>query len=134
MAGMNRLFVFGLAFALVFKALIPAGWMPSSDQAFAIMLCAGADSSTVWLDKQGQLHKTDPAKKHPAKKHPLSDKEHEGGCAFSGLAQLAKLDRSNISFLPKISADRLYLSQPAAEIGLGLAAPPPPSTGPPTLV
>lgn len=102
--------------------------MPSDDQAFALKICAGMEVQTVWLDRDGKLHKTDPSKK-----------SHEGDnkqdCAFAGLASQAILgDGENVALVHYEKSGAVASHPVAVAIGRGLAAPPPPSTGPPILI
>ena len=45
--------------ALAMRVIIPSGYMPASERGFALTICAGMDSQTVWMDKSGKLHKED---------------------------------------------------------------------------
>jgi hypothetical protein len=114
-----------LSFALFVKALIPSGWMPSGEEAFEIIVCAGTETHSVWLDKNGELHEQDPG-------DAKGDGARKGSCPFAAIAQAADLPS------PAIMADPVgpssyvtYAPLPAIAIGKGLAAPPPPQTGPP---
>lgn len=125
-APMRSLSAFVLLAALVARMLVPAGWMPSTDRAFAITVCTGIDTQTVWLDTQGKTHKQDPSK--------AGDSDHEP-CTFAGSA-FASLTPET----PVIEGAVAYSSRAPTSaydhvaIGRGLAAPPPPSTGPPSLI
>src|SRR3546814_3911424 len=46
-----------LALALMFRVLIPVGWMPTTGSGFAITLCTGMGAVTAWVDKDGHTHK-----------------------------------------------------------------------------
>lgn len=116
-----------LALSLMARVGVPTGWMPSGERAFAVKICAGIEMQTAWLDRDGKLHKTDPSKK-----------DHEGenkqDCAFAGLASHAVLGNEGAVALVRPFPFGATVSQPAAaSIGNGLAAPPPPATGPPSL-
>lgn len=106
------------ALALLARALVPAGWMPVADAGgVRLGLC---DSAVMAM----------PGMKHgPAPMHHQGAPDHP--CAFAGAA--AALDSPVLAppapFLAAWIAPR---SAPAAiAIGRGLAAPPPPPTGPP---
>ena len=112
--------------ALAIRITIPSGWMPSSEKTFALTVCTGMDVQTIWLDKQGALHKDDPSKGKSIDHPP---------CAFAGMANAADLP-AHFVLAARIGADsdtpsQLFLS---AAIGRGLAAPPPPATGPPSYI
>jgi len=124
-APMRSLSAFVLLAALVARMLVPAGWMPSTDRAFAITVCTGIDTQTVWLDTQGKTHKQDPSK--------ADDSDHEP-CTFAGGA-FASLTPE----MPAVETAVAYANAPvfahdSIAPGQGLAAPPPPSTGPPSLI
>ncbi|KRB85591.1 hypothetical protein ASE00_02000 [Sphingomonas sp. Root710] len=110
--------------ALVLRLLIPAGFMPATGQGFAITLCTGMGSMQAWVDEHGAVHKGEPVKKEQVE-HP---------CAFAGFG--AALDVPSVVgalALPFITMAKLIGASAApATIGRGLAAPPPPSTGPPS--
>jgi hypothetical protein len=122
----NRIALFVVLCALAVRMTIPAGWMPSAERSFAVTVCAGVNMSTVWVDTKGKIHKTDPAK------HQAADHEP---CAFAGMAMVADIPTSIAE--PPLSQgfDGIAAISPIpASIGKGLAAPPPPSTGPPILI
>jgi hypothetical protein len=121
----NRLSVLLILCALAVRLVIPAGWMPSAERSFAVTVCTGVNMSTVWIDTKGKIHKADPAK------HKSYDHEP---CAFAGTAMAADTPSSPVA-LPMVQdvSDRLVMATTPASIGRGLAAPPPPSTGPPIL-
>lgn len=115
-----------LSFALFAKALIPSGWMPSGERAFEISVCTGAETHSLWLDKYGKLHKQDPSDK---------EGEKDGSCPYAAMVFSADLHAATpiaggfaLAF-PGVTAPLAEVS-----IGHGLAAPPPPQTGPPILI
>ncbi len=115
-----------LSLALFAKALIPAGWMPSPGKAFEITVCMGVGSQSMWLDKNGTLHDENPDDEAD---------EVQASCPFVASASLA--DLPSASAMPEAEvapAGRHFAPRPAAAIGHGLAAPPPPQTGPPILI
>ncbi len=117
--------------ALAMRVLIPAGYMLSPQVAQgglpAIVICTGHGALTVAVDADGQVHKS--GEKAPAKsadKHP---------CAFAGAA--APLDAPTgldlgRSVFATVSTSTVVMAHQRP--GLGLAAPPPPTTGPPLIV
>lgn len=109
------------AFALFARAVIPAGWMPSVVPGQAIMLCTDTGLQQAWVDADGKLHKSDPAEQHD-----------QSPCAFAGLG--AALDAPTIAAnvpAPSVYAAAIPAFPATLSIGRGLAAPPPPKTGPP---
>ena len=113
-----------VAFALLIRVLVPAGFMPETGKGFSITLCTGMGAMPAWVDEHGQIHK--------GKQAP--DKQVEHPCAFGAFG--AALDLPGVAgglilpfFLPAALASALG---DVVAIGHGLAAPPPPSTGPPS--
>jgi hypothetical protein len=123
---LRRLFLAAaMAALLVVRALVPLGWMPSAEAGHWVSLCSGAGETMAWVDGAGKIHKD----KAPGK--PVS----HAPCAFAGLGlgfdapadlAMAMPMPSGILGMPLWA---LYLA-----IGQGLAAPPPPKTGPPSLI
>ncbi|MGL5838613.1 MAG: hypothetical protein ACRCY3_08955 [Sphingorhabdus sp.] len=113
-----------LFFALGVKAIIPAGWMPTGEKAFEIAVCTGVETHIVWLDSKGNLHKQDPSRKS-------ADTSDEEPCAFGGQASVANI-ATIAPLVVKLAATQQPVIAPSVvTVGQGLAAPPPPSTGPP---
>lgn len=117
-----------LGLALLSRGFVPAGWMPTGEQAFAVTICTGMDMQTVWMDRDGGVHKSDPSKKN-----------HDGGsaqdCAFAGFGTVAvAADADYAVRLGSFAEVEPAQSSALTTIGQGLAAPPPPSTGPPVLI
>lgn len=113
-----------IACALLLRIAVPGGWMPS-DQGRWIELCTGKGMVTAFVDARGTLHDSDPGKLHEAKQH----------CAFAGFS--APFDPPlSVEPQPRFAAtDAPPASRPLfVTVGRGLAAPPPPSTGPPALL
>jgi hypothetical protein len=110
------------ALALLLRLLVPAGWMPAAPgDPQPITRCAGMAASTLWIDAEGRVHKEKPA---PAVDHP---------CLYSALGAAIALPGQ--ALLPAMqllgSGLSVPLATPAVAVGRGLAAPPPPPTGPP---
>lgn len=111
---------------LAMRVIIPSGYMPSSERGFALTICAGMDTKTVWMDKSGKLHKEDPSIGKSVEHQP---------CAFAGAAITADFPATAF----QIDMDPVALAAPVfakreVSIGSGLAAPPPPAIGPPSYV
>lgn len=111
-----------IACALLLRIAVPGGWMPG-EQGRWIELCTAQGSLTAFVDARGKLHHGDPADAEKAKQH----------CAFAGLG--GALDRPAAVEPPTVAP--AYAPLPtriaSASVGRGLAAPPPPSTGPPSI-
>ena len=66
-----------IVLALALRIMVPAGFMPSTERSFALTICTGMDTQTVWMDKSGTLQKEDPSKGKSVEHQP---------CAFAGAA------------------------------------------------
>jgi hypothetical protein len=115
-----------LALSLLVRLLIPAGWMPAHiGGVIKITMCSEGVATPAWVDRDGKVHKSNPADGHDAA---------DGSCVFAPMA--AQADMPDVlafaSVLPPV--DQPLLSRPTVTIGQGLVAPPPPSTGPPALL
>lgn len=115
-----------IALALTVRALIPTGWMPVvGEKGFAITICAGGEMQTMWMDGQGKLHKADPSKK---KDGGTSGQD----CPYASLTAAAIPALSGYAAIVPVPAESERAGLPGeVAIGHGLAAPPPPATGPP---
>ncbi|MFN5643646.1 MAG: hypothetical protein RSE16_11650 [Sphingobium sp.] len=125
-ASMRSFAAFLLVAVLATRMLVPAGWMPSTEKAFAITVCTGIDTQTVWLSTDGKTHKQDPTKTDSADHQP---------CTFAGgsFTHLPSEGIATSKFAPAQSGVPSFQAD-SVTIGQGLAAPPPPSTGPPCLI
>ncbi len=112
--------------ALALRVIIPSGFMPSSERGFALTICTGMDTQTVWMDKSGKLHKEDPSKGKSVEHQP---------CAFAGAAMAADVLSADfqVAMAPVALAIPVFAKREVS-IGAGLAAPPPPAIGPPSYV
>jgi len=116
-----------IAFALLLRVLIPAGWMPATDAngAIRISICTGMGAETAYIDRDGKLHKEAPGGTH----------HDPQPCGFGALAQGLTGAPAPALLLPLVAATAIELvTSHTVSIGQGLAAPPPPSTGPPSLI
>jgi len=119
--------ILAIAFAaiLLMRALVPAGWMPSDAKGQWITVCSGAGVSMAWIGADGKIHKD----KAPG------TAEKDGHCAFSGLGLAVDVPAPGTLIQPvEFVALALPVLVSSVAIGQGLAAPPPPKTGPPALI
>ncbi len=110
--------------ALFTRTLVPAGWMPAiTGEGYTITLCTGAGAMSVWVDGEGQVHK----------QKPSNTDRTDQPCAFAGFLNAVTLPDMIGPPLPFVAyvAARVVLPVTTLAIGRGLAAPPPPPTGPP---
>ena len=116
-----------LALTLALRVIVPSGFMPTTDAdgMVRISLCSGMGPQTAWLDKQGHVHKEAPTK----------NQHDPQPCEFGVLALGADVPNAP-AMEPLIPVSEITPFRPsyAVAIGHGLAAPPPPSTGPPILI
>jgi hypothetical protein len=117
----RRFAVVLVAFALAMRLLVPIGWMPSADGR-SITLCTGMGMVEAWVDAKGDLHE----------KAPLKPVKAGEPCTFAALAAaLVVPDAMPTLAVPEAVATPALLPALAVAVGRGLAAPPPPPTGPP---
>lgn len=115
-----------LVLALLSRLLIPAGYMVAPAQAGTlptIVVCSGTGPVTMKMAMPG--HRDDKQQHDEAAgKHP---------CAFASASAAvdlaATLHPAPVRLVP--ATDRVAVERMAPRPGLGLAAPPPPKTGPP---
>ncbi|HEY6916776.1 MAG TPA: hypothetical protein VI381_03975 [Allosphingosinicella sp.] len=120
--------------ALLIRALLPSGWMPATQGGFSFILCSGWTSAQESAAMAESAYRADMIER-------LGRAGKDGGrtaadepCAFSGLA-MAWTGAEGAPRLssPVVAPAPLFLTLIVA-VGRGLAAPPPPSTGPPLLI
>jgi hypothetical protein len=122
-----------LALALLARLAVPAGWMPVTDAHGArLTICTGAGP----LDAPEHVMPgmTDMTGMHHA---PGDNKQDHGDhvCPFTGVAMaLAAPTLPTLDLPPIIENEGTQSPRFAVAVGRGLAAPPPPATGPPSLV
>ncbi len=110
--------------ALLARLASPPGWMPEVDASgFHLVPCDGTD--------------TPPAMVGPAHRHHHHGKAGHGAdqpCAFAGLGLAMAEPLSPPRLVPPAPGRTTpHAIHAAVAVGRGLAAPPPPSTGPPLL-
>lgn len=117
--------------ALVLRLLVPAGWMPQAN---------AAGIALAWCDDSGISGGEAPAEARALLAKAIGEKpapEHKSTpdqpCAFAAAAQ--PLAAVGFAPLPPAPASHVEPLRPTlvATPGRGLAAPPPRSTGPPSL-
>ena len=118
-----------IVMALAVRARVPAGWMPSGERSFALTVCTGTETSTVWIDAKGAIHKSE-----PVQDGGHGDVQHDP-CSFAGVALALDVPEGLAPAAEKILPEKSFVSLASSvTIGHGLAAPPPPATGPPALI
>ncbi|MES2498523.1 MAG: hypothetical protein V4618_20590 [Pseudomonadota bacterium] len=119
----DRIALAFVAAALLMRLLVPAGWMPAAERGLAITLCTGAGAQQAWIDEKGNLHQG----KQPG------EGQADHPCVFGGFAALLDVSPFGdaLAGIAPLAVALPPLALTAVAIGRGLAAPPPPSTGPP---
>lgn len=124
--------------AIAIKVAIPVGYMVAPQALAAgltpIVLCTSDGNVTAFMDKGGQI--VAHGEEALANDHQGLPSDHEGTkCAFAGQGvPLAGPQAANIAVLFEDVVRIASTPQSFVAPGLGLAAPPPPKTGPPILV
>lgn len=126
-----------LALTLLFKALVPVGWMPAfGTGTVTLRLCSGlvavsADHPAARL--QQLMIERDPG---TAPDHRSSGDDRslaDQPCSFAVTALAIVAGAAFALAAPLLVTPPAILFPPAVAVGRGLAAPPPRSTGPPNL-
>ncbi|MBL8544293.1 MAG: hypothetical protein JNJ63_10855 [Hyphomonadaceae bacterium] len=114
--------------AISVRALVPAGYMlaPSAQAGgMAVTICTAQGAVDVVLDPAGGEHK---------QKNDSQQRSADAPCVFAGAAPLAAPDAAIALAAPALPSAPVDYVFAALAPGRGLAAPPPPSTGPPILI
>lgn len=128
---MSRVFVTLTVLALAVRFAIPAGTMlqkPAEDGDLpALVICSSAGMITIKADGYGIPGKTAPAKH--------DDGKSGEPCVFAAVAVNVAPSAPAVLELPApVAAPAPFWAAVQQRPGEGLAAPPPPATGPPSLV
>jgi hypothetical protein len=121
-----------LACALLLRLLVPAGWMPVSDATgMHLTLCSG--TGPMAMPMAPMAHRMTVAGAAP---HMPTDQQNapEHPCAFAHLGLAIAEPTLSALMLPATPGTLVPVGiATLVSIGRGLAAPPPPPTGPPTI-
>ena len=125
-----------VAFALAVRLLVPAGYMPMAGKA-GLEICAGQNAdmrAMVAMPGMGAMHHAMPMKGMGHGKAMPGDHDHDCGfgAAVGGAADLPVLILP--AMLAPVALAVAFVAQAIMRLGLGLAAPPPPKTGPPIIL
>ena len=118
--------------AIAFKVLVPAGYMvstaPTNDLPFQIVICTGHGMEVI---DPGQV--LDPSGKDHA---PSQKPGHDAPCPFAAHGATAPPPCLVAASLVQFSEYRAAIVPVATHVapGRGLSAPPPPATGPPSIL
>lgn len=118
-----------LAVVLCGKLLVPSGWMPVSTQGgLTVVLCSGDGRTEAWVDQAGTLHEG----LKPGDGSKGNDHDGKDPCPYGALAAPVDTPETLALAAPLApTAPVTPLDRATIAVGRGLAAPPPPSTGPP---
>ena len=114
--------------AISVRALVPAGYMlaPSAHTSgMVVTICTAQGAVDVVLDPASGEHK---------QKNDTQQRSADAPCVFAAAAPLAAPDAAIALAAPAITSAPVEYTFAQLAPGRGLAAPPPPSTGPPTLI
>lgn len=119
--------------ALLVRLAFPTGFMLSPERASlpTLVICTGQGAMTVTVDAQGVAHEV----KGDAGQDHKSDGKTTHPCTFA-VATAAVVAPALIATLAPMALDQVVDAPLMAtqRPGLGLAAPPPPTTGPPARI
>lgn len=119
----RSLFAIAMALVLSLRVLVPVGYMPTATaQGIVVQLCSGVEGQKILIDL---------GKKVPSEKQSAADSP----CLFSAGMGLALLPPTQFQLLlPAIYGQVPAVGTEIADLTVHrLAAPPPPSQGPPAL-
>ena len=123
---LTRLAALMMALAMMARLLVPAGFMPmtGADGAPTLVMCTGTGPMAMPAMARADTRRHDPAQGH--------DADH--ACPFAAMAAAADFARAPLPPLAFAAIVAVTLAAVHHSIpGRGLAAPPPPKTGPPLL-
>lgn len=124
-----------VALAIAVRLIVPAGYMPMSGK-FGLEICAGQTpdvAAMAAMPGMGSMHSMLMKGMDHGKNIP-GDHDHDCGfgAAVGGAAALPSLLLP--AALAPIALPAIFIHAVPVRPGLGLAAPPPPKTGPPNLL
>ena len=128
-----------VAFALAVRLLVPIGYMPMAGKA-GLEICAGQNADLRAMEAMasmpgmGSMHHAMPMPGMDHGKAMPGDHDHDCGfgAAVGGAADLPVLILP--ALLAPLALPQAFVHQMLVRPGLGLAAPPPPKTGPPSIL
>jgi len=130
-----------VAFALAVRLLVPAGYMPMAGTA-GLEICAGQNADLRAMSAMAgpaampgmAMDHAMPMKGMDHGKAMPGDHDHDCGfgAAIGGAADLPSLILP--AMLAPVALPVAFVPQMLVRPGLGLAAPPPPKTGPPSIL
>jgi hypothetical protein len=122
-----RLLLVLFACAMLARALVPSGWMPvATAQGLRIVPCSGTGPM---IARPSPMAHAMPGMHHEDAGHGTTAVDHP--CAFAGVTP--GVDSPALAIAPPPAFTRAVPSptRTLVSVGRGLAAPPPPQTGPP---
>ncbi|HVI99242.1 MAG TPA: hypothetical protein VM657_09270 [Sphingomonas sp.] len=131
----RHLLVMLFACAMLVRMGMPEGWMPVADAAGAwrITICTGTGPLAAAPTMPGMDHAR---MAMPGMHHDRAPPHDQGDhpCTFAAIGLAAALpDLAPAPFIAPVAAQPAAIVRAIAAVGRGLAAPPPPQTGPPIL-
>jgi hypothetical protein len=136
----RSLVLLALLCILVARTAVPAGWMPTTAAGGHIVLapCSGMGVSALHaahamaaMDMPGMTVHASRDAGDDSGRHPDTAGDHP--CAGAGVGVALETPALDLAVAPALPPSATLAVRPASAIGHGLAAPPPPATGPPFL-
>ena len=122
---------------LLARVAVPAGWMPmaAADGGLVLVPCSGMGATTLVAADMAGMHMPGMAAGHEGgegQRHPDPSGDHpcSGAGVAAAIATPLAMAPVGLPIRPAIVVARTFIVM----IGQGLAAPPPPQTGPPIRV
>jgi hypothetical protein len=124
-----RLLLVLFACAMLARALVPTGWMPvATAQGLWIVPCSG--TGPMIPQAAAPMAHAMPGMHHEDPDHGTTGVDHP--CAFAGVTPALDAPTLAIALPPPFVRAVPSPIRALVAVGRGLAAPPPPQTGPPT--
>ena len=127
-----------LSLVFLARAAVPAGWMPVFDASgVQLVLCDGQGPvriATAHDHAAAAQHHGHAQHSAPSKEHDRKSSSASGTCVFAATAGIPPQLELQLAKRPLATEPLLASALTATSPGRRLIAPPPPSTGPPTLI
>lgn len=124
-----------VAFALAVRLLVPAGYMPMAGKA-GLEICAGQNADLAAMPGMGAMPHHGAMPMHGMDHGKAMPGDHDHDCGFASVVGAAADLPTLIlpAMLAPVALPVAFVAQVNVRPGLGLAAPPPPKTGPPSIL
>jgi hypothetical protein len=122
------------AAALLFRAALPAGWMPAvaAESGLRLVPCSGW-AAPAQAQSAHSGHHGSHGEEVPQPREPQPETVSDQPCAFAASAEAGTGSDAPSTVAPIAYAEPAILAAAYPSTFRALAAPPPPATGPPTV-